>query len=214
MWQGTLSRRLFLLTSLWAVVAVALIALVLTEAYRRNAERRYAELLTANLYNLMGAIEPGPDGRLTGTPELGDSRYSLFDSGWYWSVEALADPANRIASPSLAGGRIEVPPAVPLNAGFQRQFTEIEQNGQHLSGVEAQVILGAGSDIYSFRITGNQSELADEIAVFPPHADSAAGDFRPRLCLGELCDRASRPGADPPGDRAACRDPRWQGTAP
>jgi len=164
--SGTLTRRLFLLTSLWAVIAVTLIAVVLTEAYRRNAERRFSELLLANLYNLMGTIEPGDDGKLTGRPELGDSRYALFGSGWHWSVESLADPRNRIVSSSLAGGRIDIPAGVPLDAGFQRQFSIDDAQGQQLSGVEAQVFLGRGGDIYSFRITGNRDEIVEEISIF------------------------------------------------
>jgi signal transduction histidine kinase len=163
---GTLTRRLFLLTSLWAVIAVTLIAVVLTEAYQRNAERRFSELLLANLYNLMGTIEPGDDGKLTGRPELGDSRYALFGSGWYWSVESLAEPTNRMVSPSLAGGRIDIPAGVPLDAGFQRQFSIVDAHDQELAGIEAQVILGRGGDIYSFRITGNRDLISEEISSF------------------------------------------------
>ena len=99
---GTLSRRLFLLNSLWALVAVALIAFVLTEAYQRNAERRFSDLLTANLYILMGTVEPGKDGILSGQPDLRDARYQRFGSGWYWTVNSVQKPENRITSASLA----------------------------------------------------------------------------------------------------------------
>lgn len=164
--SGSLSLRLFVLMSLWALLCVALIALVLTEAYRRNAERRFSDLVAANLYNLMGSVEPGADGRLVGSPELGDARYRLFGSGWYWSVEAVADSSNRIASQSLGGAAIEVPANLPRDESYQRRFALADAAGQALSAIEAEIFLGDGNDLYSFRITGNTGELDGEIASF------------------------------------------------
>jgi signal transduction histidine kinase len=164
--SGTLSIRLFLLMSAWALLCVALIALVLTEAYRRNAERRFSDLVAANLYNLMGSVEPGPNGRLAGNPELGDPRYRAFGSGFYWSVESVADPVNRMTSTSLGGGAIEVPRDLPRDANHERRFAYTDASGQTLSAIEAEIFLGEGNDLYSFRVTGNVGELAAEIAAF------------------------------------------------
>jgi signal transduction histidine kinase len=163
---GTLSRRLFLLTSLWAVVSIALVAFLLSEAYRQNAQRRFAELVTANLYNLMGSVEPGADGRLSGTPDLGDPRFGSFRSGWYWVVQSVSDPSNRLASASLAGGDVPEPEGVAFDERFQRSWTYPDPDGQLLTAVEARVFLGSGNDIYSFRVTGNQGEMTEEIGQF------------------------------------------------
>lgn len=163
---GTLSRRLFLLTSLWAVIAITLVGLLIGGLYRANAENRFSELVTAHLYNLMGAVEVGADGRLSALPDLRDPRYSRFGSGWYWSVQALSDPENRIASLSLADRRIEIPEGTALDDSFQRQFTFIDTSGASLSGVEAQVFLGSGDEVYSFRATGNRSEIEAETTGF------------------------------------------------
>ncbi len=163
---GTLSLRLFLLNACWALVAVALIAVVLTEAYRRNAERRFAELVSANLYNLMGAVQADETGRLSGKPDLGDPRYLNYATGWYWSVQSLSDAANRLTSPSLADGEISAPADIPFDPNYQRQFTLTDGRGQELAAVEAQVILGDGDQAFSFRVSGNRSELEDEIGAF------------------------------------------------
>ncbi|MEZ5872422.1 MAG: ATP-binding protein [Nitratireductor sp.] len=163
---GTLSRRLFLLNSLWALVAVALIAFVLTEAYRRNAERRFSDLLTANLYILMGTVEPGGDGTLSGQPDLRDSRYLTFGSGWYWTVSSVQKPLNRIASASLAGGSITAPQGIALDSNYLRLFSYVDDRGQSISAVEGQTYLGDGQQLYSFKVTGNKAELAEEIASF------------------------------------------------
>lgn len=163
---GTLSRRLFLLTSLWAIVSVALVAFLLSEAYRQNAQRRFAELVTANLYNLMGSVEPGTDGRLSGTPDLGDPRFGSFRSGWYWVVQSVSDPSDRLASASLAGGDVPAPENLPFDERFQRSWTYSDPDGQLLTAVEARVFLGTGNEIYSFRVTGNQGEMSEEIGQF------------------------------------------------
>ncbi|MEC9342472.1 MAG: ATP-binding protein [Pseudomonadota bacterium] len=165
---GTLSLRLFLLTSIWALVSVTLVAIVLTGAYRQNAEKRFGQLLTANLYNLMASVEAGEDGRLTGLPDLRDPRFANFGTGWYWSVEALSDPANRLASASLGGGTIPPPGDVPFDATFQRHYAYVDPRGEgsELSAVEARLFLGTGDEIFSFKITGNRDELSEEIALF------------------------------------------------
>jgi signal transduction histidine kinase len=166
MMPGTLSRRLFLLTSLWALISIALVAFLLSEAYRQNAQRRFAELVTANLYNLMGSIEPGADGKLSGEPDLGDPRFSIFGSGWFWVVQSLSDPANRISSASLADGDIPAPAGLAFDDSFQRTWSYADSQDQSLTAVEARVFLGSGTEIYSFRVTGNQGELSEETGQF------------------------------------------------
>ena len=163
---GTLSLRLFLLTSLWALFSVALVAFVLSQAYRQNAERRFAELVTANLYNLLGSVQADATGKLAGQPDLRDPRYTVFGSGWYWEVSALSDPANRLASTSLVDGLIAAPQDLQFDENYQRNWTYTDDRGAQLTGVEARVFLGSGSEIYSFRVTGNRSELSGEVASF------------------------------------------------
>ncbi len=166
MHSGTLSRRLFLLTSLWAAISIALVAFLLSQAYRANAERRFQELVTANLYILMGAVEPDAQGRLTGQPDLRDPRFLNFGSGWYWAVSAVSDPANRLASASLADGDIAAPAELPFDDQFQRSWSYVDGRGQQLTAVEARVFLGSGSEVFSFRATGNKGEISNEIASF------------------------------------------------
>lgn len=163
---ATLSQRLFLLNTVWAVLSVALIAFVLTAAYRQNAERRFAELVTANLYNLLGSVTADVDGNLRGTPDLRDPRYLRFGSGWYWSVESVSDPTNRLTSVSLADNRIPLPDDLPFDVNFQRLYGYVDSSGQELSAVEARAFLGSGDQVYSFRVTGNKDALSDEIGAF------------------------------------------------
>lgn len=163
---NTLAARLFLYSSLTAIAGVLVIAFVISADYRRTAEERLRELLVANIFNLMSTFDVNRDGKLIGMPELGDARYSLFDSGWYWSVHEVGNSDNRISSLSLVERRIEVPASAEFDASFQRMFENTDDVGQMLLGMETQVFLGEGDNLYSFRITANRSAINEEIAAF------------------------------------------------
>ena len=163
---NTLTSRLFILSSFAAIVGVIIVAFVISEEYRRNVEARLNDVLIANVFNLMGTFEVDGEGALMGLPDLGDSRYNLFDSGYYWSVEKVGEPTSRIASISLADQVIRIPPSIELDQTFQRSFEMDDETGQMLKGLEAQVFLGEGDELYSFRITANKSALDEEITSF------------------------------------------------
>ncbi len=163
---NTLALRLFILSSLAAVIGVLIVAFVISQEYRHNAEARLNDVLVANVFNLMGTFEVDQNGELMGLPDLGDSRYNLFDSGYYWSVEKVGEQASRISSISLADQKIIIPPTIELDQTFQRSFEMVDKIGQMLQGLEAQVFLGEGDELYSFRITANKSSLNEEIASF------------------------------------------------
>jgi len=165
-YPNTLTSRLFLLTSVTAIIGVIIVALVISSDYRRNAEARLNDLLVVSLFNLMGSFNVDDEGQLMGLPELGDARYSRFDSGWYWSVEKVDEPASRISSKSLADQQISIPEDIPLDQTFQRTFEAFDNANQMLLGMEAQVFLGDSDDLYSFRVTVNRNSLNEEINKF------------------------------------------------
>jgi signal transduction histidine kinase len=162
----TLAARLFLLTALWSVVAIAMIAFFVSQNYRATAERNLAERLTANLYNIMGTVSRDGDGKLTGLPDLRDARYQLFMSGYYWNVREVGKPANTLRSTSLAGGEIEIPNTTEFDASFQRRFAAVDDRGNTLIGIEAQAFLGEGDNLFSFVITADRSEVEQEVNAF------------------------------------------------
>jgi len=162
----TLSARLFLILSAWTLIAVAIIALLISADYRNNAERRFADLLVANIYTLMGAVRLDEQGQLTNPPALGDARYGEYNSGWYWSISSLKSPGNKLASPSLPASIINIIADTKLDEDFQRTFSQTDEAGNQLAGLENQVILGDGDESFSFRITGNKSEVDREVSAF------------------------------------------------
>lgn len=148
------------------LASLIVVALVVLQDYRQTVEKQFEDLITANLYNLMGSVSRRPDGSLQGTPELGDSRYRQYRSGWYWSVAALDDDDISLSSSSLAGGHIPTPEKADFNSDFQRSYRIDDNSGNRVLAVEAQVFLGEGDNIYTFRATGNLTVLDEEISNF------------------------------------------------
>lgn len=162
----TLAARLFLLTALWAVLSTAVVAWLISDNYRTSVEKNLTERLTANLYNLMGSVSRAPDGKISGRPDLRDSRFQRFQSGYYWSVTEVADADNTLSSTSLVGEAIIAPKNISFDSSFQRQFTIVDKYANTLIGIEAQAFLGDGDNLFSFKITGNQSEVDQRVSEF------------------------------------------------
>ncbi len=83
---NSLAMRAIVLSTIWAAISLVVIASVITSLYRNAAERNYEGLLSAHLFNLIGATAIDDKGKLSGAPELGDLRYTMPSSGWYWEV--------------------------------------------------------------------------------------------------------------------------------
>lgn len=162
----TLSARLFLLTAVWAVLATALVAWFLSQEFRNSSLDNLNQRLQANLYNIMGTVAPGSTGRISGRPDLRDARFQTYGSGAYWSVSNVNDPTERLASISLGQQAIPVPEERPFDEDFQRSFTVKDAFGNELLGIEAQAFVGEGDALYSFTITGNLTEVDEQVSRF------------------------------------------------
>ncbi|MBL4599713.1 MAG: GHKL domain-containing protein [Rhizobiaceae bacterium] len=163
---GTLSGRLFLILSVWTVIAVTIIGILIAADYRNSAEQRFEKILVANVYALMGAIRQEENGNLSGSPDLGDARFQQFNSGWYWLIQSTKKPENKTSSRSLSNQSLTAPANSKFNEEFQRHYSKTGANGNEIIVLEAQVILGEGDEVFSFKVSGNKSEIDDEVANF------------------------------------------------
>ncbi|MCB1383278.1 MAG: histidine kinase [Notoacmeibacter sp.] len=164
----SLALRVVGFSTVWAVIALVVIATVITSLYNTASIRAFERILAANLFNLIGAVGLSADGNLEGTPEFGDIRFSEPDSGWYWAVEPIGNSKlQRMASPSMTA-RVEAPDvtAVPFNPEFQRSYVAKGTAGEMVRVVESEYILGASGDAVRFRLMGNETELQRELAYF------------------------------------------------
>ncbi len=141
---------------------------LITTLYRQTSERGFDSLLSAHLFNLIGSVGISEGGVLTGSPDLGDLRFSQPNSGWYWSVEPASEGTSGVlrsssmtrplASPSVA--------EVPFNSAFQRNYITDGLAGEELEVFESEFVLDAKNRAARFRVMGNRTELEQEIATF------------------------------------------------
>jgi signal transduction histidine kinase len=164
----SLAFRVIAFSTIWAVLALIVISTVTSTLYRQASERGFASLLNAHLFNLISSVGVNDSGVLTGTPDLGDLRFSIPESGWYWSVEPVSEAVKgRLRSGSMIG-EVSVPPVsqVPFNSDFRRTYESTGQSGETLQVVESEFELDQGNRVARFRVMGNRTELEEEISVF------------------------------------------------
>jgi signal transduction histidine kinase len=167
-WLRSLTFRVVAFSTVWAILTLVVIFTLITTLYRQTSERGFESLLSAHLFNLIGSVGISDGGNLTGSPDLGDLRFSQPKSGWYWSVEPASPGVSgtlrsfsltqSIPSPSVA--------EVPFNSAFQRKYTTKGLNGEELEVFESEFVLDAKNRAARFRVMGNRSELETEITTF------------------------------------------------
>ncbi len=155
-------------STVWAIVTLVVIFTLIATLYRQASERGFDSLLSAHLFNLIGSVGISDSGELTGSPDLGDLRFSEPNSGWYWSVLPASEGVTgerhsssmteEIPSPSVA--------EVPFNSAFQRTYTIEGIHGEELQVFESEFVLDAKNRAARFRVMGNETELEAEIATF------------------------------------------------
>ncbi|MEM7694995.1 MAG: ATP-binding protein [Pseudomonadota bacterium] len=131
---------------IWSALALVGIALVLSFAFREVVEKRFDETLNVYLSMLIGQLADGSDGGQVPTeelvPALSDPRFLLPLSGWYWAVHDVKSGETVLASDSLAGDRIAVPPAfLSMDGGQFRDGYSEGPGGDALRLVARQITI-------------------------------------------------------------------------
>jgi signal transduction histidine kinase len=169
MTRGSLTARVLLLATLWAVIALVAIAIVISQLYRNGSERAFADLLRAQLNSVINTVSIGEDGQLAGRPQLGDLVFDQPGSGWIWLVEPLTDVSGpRLSSVSLGLEGLDVPTLakVPFDQRYLRFYPASDGFGNQLEVVETEVELDNQGRAARFRVAGNRDVLDAEIAGF------------------------------------------------
>ncbi|MBL8582425.1 MAG: histidine kinase [Rhizobiaceae bacterium] len=141
---------------------------MISTLYRQATERGFDSLLSAHLFNLIGSVGVSDDGALSGSPDLGDLRFSQPNSGWYWSVEPVSANLTGLLRSQSMTQPIAAPSVVevPFNSDFQRNYLITGIAGEQLKVVENEFVLGADNRIARFRVMGNRTEMENEIHAF------------------------------------------------
>lgn len=164
---NSLAFRVIAFSTLWAVVALIVISTIISTLFRQASERGFESLLSAHLFNLISSVGVTDEGVLEGSPNLGDLRFTVPESGWYWSVEPVVNVSGFLNSLSLTE-RIEPPTSdeVPFNTEFQRSYVTAGLAGETIEIFESEFVLDGENRVARFRVMGNRSELETDIAEF------------------------------------------------
>ena len=176
---NSLTFRVVAFSTLWAIVALIVIATIISSLFREAAERGFESLLSAHLFNLIGSVGVDEASTLTGAPHLSDQRFTRPDSGWYWSVEPASDSVSgRIDSLSMTGNIFSPSPsAVPFDGQFERRYLADGLAGEVVAVLESEYALDADNRIVRFRVMGNRTELEADIDSFERQLHLSLGVF-------------------------------------
>ncbi len=166
--KGSLTVRVIAFSTLWALLTLMIIATVISTLFRQASERGFESLLYAHLFNLISTVSVTEDGWLQGSPNLGDLRFTIPRSGWYWSVEPVSDALRgRLTSISMIEA-LEAPSLeeVPFDEEFQRRYVTLGLENEWVDVFESEFVMDEADRVARFRVAGNRSELEAEIADF------------------------------------------------
>ncbi|KQV44527.1 MULTISPECIES: HAMP domain-containing sensor histidine kinase [unclassified Rhizobium] len=165
----SLTARVLLVSTIWAVAALVVIGVVISTLYRQGSERGFQDLLRAQLYNVINSIVVNDKSVLAGSPQLGDLRFSQPQTGWYWIVEPIGEfNTPPLMSTSLGNGKLPIPSVddVPFDIRYERFYTTTDSFGNSVEVAETEVVLDIQGHTARFRVAGNRDVLESDINDF------------------------------------------------
>lgn len=103
----SLGARLFLSAAFCCAIILIVAGIGLTTFYRRSAERGFDERLSVYIKELVADLAAPPETERQTVGDLGEPRFDLPLSGWYWQTIRLDGERPQIrTSRSLVGGQL------------------------------------------------------------------------------------------------------------
>ncbi|MEE7456246.1 MULTISPECIES: ATP-binding protein [Methylobacteriaceae] len=164
--RRSIAVRLAVSSFLSSTAILVIAAFILTTLYRENTERAFDSRLLVFANNLAtDLVSPSdPEAR---SFSLGDPRFDLPLSGWYWQVgRPDAKPRDLRTSRSLVGVPLKGPDqAGTATIGQIRQGYGRGQDDRSLRIVERDVDVGADGR-YTVRVAGPADEIVNDVERF------------------------------------------------
>ncbi len=164
---NSLALRLFLSATAWTVVFLVATGILLSSIYHDAQERSFDRRLDVSLHTLIADVADPVTGA-SGTPMLGDPKFELPLSGWYWQITALDG-----RKPEIRGSRSLWDTRLPrlrddiatATADGTRHGYAADAEEQRLRVIERVVDLG-DEGRYLIAVAGETTELEEEIRAF------------------------------------------------
>ncbi len=164
---NSLAVRLIVAATLWSAAALVVAALILTSLYRQTVVSGFDERLNVYMRTLVGSLAAQDASSPLGDPgNLGEQRFELLYSGWYWQVRELDHGAVVLASRSLFSDSLDI-----------GGLTDRSESGGLLSGaltgpdgqalrVLSRTVIFPGNRTYEVLVAGDAGVIQDQVAAF------------------------------------------------
>jgi len=181
----SLAARLLISATAWSAVALVVAGFILVALYRQSVERAFDARLDVLLKSLVAALVGDDAGArdLREPGSLGEPRFGLPLSGWYWVVRAEPSGDVELASQSLAGDDLAVSGVAARDDGdLVGRGTATGPDDEFLRYVERPITLADGRH-YSVLVAGDANEIAADVATFGTRVAATLGVFGLGLLL-------------------------------
>ncbi|SFN57565.1 Signal transduction histidine kinase [Cohaesibacter marisflavi] len=169
----SITRYLVINISIWALLAALSAGVILTSLFRTSAEDAFDGQLDMVLKMLVGelATQLFSSEELSRPGSLGQPRFELPLSGWYWTVSRSNKDELVFASLSLGGENltVESQSEKQYTGGIGRYLMGKGPDGKRIRILEREISFGPDQSYY-FRVTGNAAELDEQIRSFENRA--------------------------------------------
>jgi signal transduction histidine kinase len=165
--EQSIAVRLFVMSALWSSVILLVAGLLLTAYYRRTSEQAFDDRLGAFQRALIADIVTSGSDRIE-TGGLGDPRFEVALSGWYWQVTRLdAEKPEVQASRSLFAASLPrlADEGIPAEEGGLRRASIKGPDERPLRLVE-RVLDTEGNGIYLVQVAASITDLEAQIRRF------------------------------------------------
>ncbi len=172
---------------LWSAVSLVAAGIILVALYRQSVERGFDERLDVLLKTLIAQMVSDEEDTvaLREPGNLGEPRFNLPLSGWYWMVRSYPAGVVEMSSASLAGDVLALPDAVPSGDGEPSRGAIAGPDGEDLRYLE-RVISLADDSRYLVAVAGNATEIGQEVATFGTRVTATLAVFGLGLVLATL----------------------------
>jgi signal transduction histidine kinase len=164
----SIALRLAASSVFWSSAILLIAGFILTALYRQTAERSFDQRLLVYANDLAADLVSPGDASAREMPSLGDPRFSIPVSGWYWQVGRLdAQPREIRSSRSLLGNSLPslAPPGPNRSFGQIRKDYVLGPEDRQLRAVERDIDLGEDGR-FVVRVAGPADEVNDDQARF------------------------------------------------
>ena len=164
----SLGARLFISAAICCALVLALAGFGLTTFYRRSAERGFDERLSVYIKELVADLAAPPETERQSIGDLGEPRFDLPLSGWYWQIIRLDGerPVVR-SSRSLVGSQLPklLDQQIQPNARGLRESYVSGPDDRGLRILEREIDVGEDGR-FTVAVAAPADEIAEDIRDF------------------------------------------------